>query len=1150
MTQSAKKILYIVFCTAMAIALALSCLFAQASAATDFSRKGYSVKTVGGAEFLREELKQELSDGELRYLQNNDVFSLKYSDNVPSSYVMVALTDNGVTVAPKAYSYLSDSGQPITWSPVSVNGVTIDGEITLPQVAEDYVTVLYQTHLTVDKQAVNALLNSYYYAAKAQSERFAQHNKEVADYNAYLAALQEYNDVLLPQYRQYLSDYADWKRKDDPYQAYLADYQTYLAELDAYNNYDYDKAQEQYQADMQRYQQYLSDMEQYDKLYEQYRQALESPDLVKMRNQLATLQYMSALCQGRSLRSAIMGNTVTQVLEHSGEIKTYLAATGLDKSAVDKARRATSALRDLISNYEQCTTDEQRYGVYASTYTQLKENFERLLRCLDYFYRDNFIRGQIQKQGKDLPYRILLAQLYEICNALDDETIENYEQCYLYNNPNASFFGSGYKISGQTPEQILGDCLLEDVNDALPLENGVPYIPAEPPKPQEMTKPDIPERPQRPVAPEVVPPPGPAPQVVLQPQLPSVTAEPSPYAPTADEQAMQQAFDNGEIELREELSTDREITVTTQVIKYFRNVEQVTVFFHASENADPYPVEGERNTYIEYPSELELPTKTRTGHTCIFDGWTYEDGTDVDWHNMRDGSELHLYPKFVETPNMYEVIWIVDGVQTVTHTPYGQIPVFDGIPAKADDPDGRQYRFTSWDRPLVPMTDQTAIYKAQFEASVLITWDVDGKTDVTSVWKGDVPAYPYGTPLKDPGKTIAYLFDKWDRPVTEAVSDTVYTAKFNQSVILSVEGRPSAVTLENDCYTAVFSTSSQQNIDLSVLVRLAEERNAAIALSCNSGAVVLHFAAEDVYALKQNEAVFYTFACVQTGVKEYAYRLDLYDGEQRPLSGEYTARVTVKGSFSATNSMLFRQEDNTQIRLTIKNNFAEFSMRANSEYQLLTRYGVTVAADSQNVLTASLSTNLRPGMKITLYTSDVPGKKLERIYAEDAEGNAVAITDNGFVMPESDVTIYAILSDIYYTVTFKADGKTLQTRTYRYGETVVPPANPVKAPDDKNSYVFDGWDKPLSPVSGDVEYNAVFKATPLEDLTDGELSSAAKALITFAAIGFAVVVALAIALPVVIRRKRKKRLASQTDRQARTDASDDEQNGDNAPKKQ
>ncbi len=62
------------------------------------------------------------------------------------------------------------------------------------------------------------------------------------------------------------------------------------------------------------------------------------------------------------------------------------------------------------------------------------------------------------------------------------------------------------------------------------------------------------------------------------------------------------------------------------------------------------------------------------------------------------------------------------------------------------------------------------------------------------------------------------------------------------------------------------------------------------------------------------------------------------------------------------------------------------------------------------------------------------------------------------------------------TVVFKhEDGTVLSSSQYAYGEDVIPPADPEKAPDDDGHYRFVGWDAQVVPCTGNTVYTAVFE---------------------------------------------------------------------------
>ena len=89
--------------------------------------------------------------------------------------------------------------------------------------------------------------------------------------------------------------------------------------------------------------------------------------------------------------------------------------------------------------------------------------------------------------------------------------------------------------------------------------------------------------------------------------------------------------------------------------------------------------------------------------------------------------------------------------------------------------------------------------------------------------------------------------------------------------------------------------------------------------------------------------------------------------------------------------------------------------------------------------------------------------------------------DENYKSPASDITVTLTYTLKQYTVTFVADGKTVQTLTLKHGDTITAPAdNPTKEQDEKNTYTFAGWDGFTAGMTAtqDVTFNAKFTETP------------------------------------------------------------------------
>ncbi len=112
---------------------------------------------------------------------------------------------------------------------------------------------------------------------------------------------------------------------------------------------------------------------------------------------------------------------------------------------------------------------------------------------------------------------------------------------------------------------------------------------------------------------------------------------------------------------------------------------------------------------------------------------------------------------------------------------------------------------------------------------------------------------------------------------------------------------------------------------------------------------------------------------------------------------------------------------------------------------------------------------------IPTYKGETPTKAADAQYSYEFKGwnkEIAAVTD--------DVTYIATYTATLntYTVTFQdEDGSVLQTAKVAYGTLPEYTATiPTKEADAQHSYVFNGWDKEIVAVSGDVVYTATYKA--------------------------------------------------------------------------
>ncbi len=1134
-------------------------LTAQAAAADpyNYTRAGDTASfTVNAADFLTQFTGEPVSAAERAYLEKNEPFALRYTAAITSSYVSAEYSEqeNTIGITARPYSYLAKNGVRVTWNPYSVNGAPMsekDGIFsymgTADNVTGDTVSVEYRTEFTVRARDISSFLNSAYTAGETAAEtadrETARYESEKAAYDGYVEALAAY-ETASEAYRTYLEENRSWTSKNERYQAYLREAEQYRKDKELYDARE--EIERKYLADLQSYRTYLADLQTYEQKMEQYREATASPEAQKVLYQLSILDYLTKPMTSldRTISGAILGESVTRVLAE----KDAIVLAGAEKGAVERANTATIALRTLLERYNTIKTDEDRYIFYVTCQKELSENFNTLFRCLEYFNGFDPIRKGISMMKRTEQYEVLLAQLYYLCNALDNAPIADYIKAYKYDKTGERFLDSSYRIGTRRrdPAEVLGaENVLADKDDALPLTGGYPNLPDEPVRPEEVKDPgSMPTIRDPGDPPAAVEAPGPAPAVVPDPgERPAQVAEPVPYRPTEEETALAAAFKNGEFTHRNAPEGDGKYTASVSVRKYFRNARTVTVYFYLTKSEGAMPEctleEVDVGTLAEYNGRT--PVKSETGYEFVFDGWEDETGEPVDITNIPapkgEGSDLRLYPRFRAIPIKYRVVWSLDGKDIEDECAYGTSPVYDsarfGVPQKTRA-GNRLYRFTGcWisggivygedGAPLPEMTDKTVHYVAQFEASYLITWSVDSRSTETAVWPGDMPDYG-SDPVRAPDSVYRYTFTGWDHPLAPATEDAVYVAEFERDPLVKAGGKFLGVSYSSaeNVFTADCASAPDSLVDAASLVAVASASDAGIRLRFMSATA--SFSASSVHIMSEGGVREIKFSALMTAEGDSLFSIDFTSSARAKVT--CPVDIVIVGNFDPVNSYLFGTDENgvtSRTHAEITATAISFTMYAGVQYDLYPMFKISLAGNESVTLSVK-ETLVRAGTPVTITAQCVPGVYLGSISVVAADGTEVAVSsDMVFTMPKSSVAVVATAAFYEYTITFRSEGMTLATRTMHYGDTVIPPADPVKAPDDTYQYVFTGWDKPIETVTGDAVYNATFRSEPLPVIPTGNTTLSRLIHIAYWAVPLFLAFVIALIVFLVVRHIRKKK---------------------------
>ncbi len=1060
----------------------------------DLSLPGYSGESYTAIDLLQMVSDQPVSETERNWLEENAFFEIKYCDAVPASYVDIQRAGGKVTVTAEPYRYTSVSGETVEFTPAKVNDMPFEhtGDtytLTFDEgtMSEDSVKISYEMPFPISVEDANFIVQGAYERAKEiadEIEKYGeqgsiylpareQYESDYAAYQAYLAAEAEY-EVASAAYEAYLKEYKKWSRANEAYKNYLADYGYYLKDQAKYEEYVENYAK--YQEDLTAFNEYRADLEQYNRDHAAYEAALNSPEMRTFYEQLAYMDFIEepALLNGaqRTLYSAIMGDSVTKVLaQRDALIETQKNL----RQPIELADKATRILReDILPRYHALKTasDEDKYSFYITNHAKMRDAFCDLFRALDFMYRQDAVRFGISHENRTPQYRILLAQLFYICNLLTDGPVANYDKTYLYGGKRYDF-DSTYRIDKLTPRELLaGSVIPVDNDNAEPLEGGVPTIPAEPKKPAEVPDPGKPPVSQpKPYKPEPVEDPGEAPMPVDEPIKPEEVkepVEPKPFIPTDAERALAEAFEAGEYHERPEQTAGLDLKIEATCTKYLRG-DFATLRYYFTD------AEGEQNFYeAEYPLGGELPdtskivpSKESVGYTCEFTGgWELVLGDErvpFDPAALQAGGNYVLYPAFSLTPKRFPVVWEVDGKEYEDTCEYGAIPVFDGVLEKQCE-GAECYVFTGWS---------------------------DGEK-----------FYPESENLPTMSERGAH-----------------YTAEFAASSLLLFKGDKIKVSYEEGHFSSDI-TSAYLPIDISALFARAYECDADVNLSVSGSQFI--FSQDAVEAITGSGADSLLISIKESSRSTYSFRIGFRGGQP-----DCTVSVRARAYLDPSHAYLF-DESGEIVPCRVSGKELLFSMKCNAEYSLKGLYRVSISpSDAVTFSTDAKDGLAQPGDTVKVELGEfAPGRELGSIYVVDADGKEIPVTENAFTMPEGDVTVGITAAYHVYTITFCSEGKVVRTQTYRYGEEIVPPVDPSKPSDGEYSFTFTGWDHEVGVCTKDDTFNAVYSQ---EKLPDPPKAGPSKLfiLIKTAKIGLPILLVLICALItfLIVRKVLKRRRA-------------------------
>ncbi len=1034
----------------------------------DYSNPNATDKlTLNSADILERALGIDLSDAESEYLALFGGESITYGERVPTSSVMseyFADTDSLLVIA-KIYEYTTSSGFKMTWTPIrAVVGETEqslaptgDGRYSATfanagEQGSEQVRVIYSTSVAVSRKTVNSIINQAYNDAAL----WAEYADTIGKKTEYADAMLEYEKYLAER-NIYAENYAAYMKYLDElaeYESALAVYEKYTAELEEYN------------AKYAEYSKYLEEKKEYDRKVALYEEYLKNIETVAYHISLIDGVKNTSTSLNRAVYNAIVGDTVTQVIENKDVIANNL--TGIGGAVIDLAGEATENLRSLFADYFALTDEADKYLYYTLNYEKFRDNFTNLLKSLDYLYENGKVRVALgERDGMKEKYEILLAQLYYVVTALNDGPVSKYS--------GSGLFDSSYKILGKTPLSILGTPYMTDKNNAKPLSSGYP-VKVEMPTITEVEKPIKPTPVLEPVPPKEVADPGDAPEEVARPTPPTLVDAPYPLddpdvLPT-EVQKLITAYESGALAPREEIAENKRITLEITAEKKFLNIDEILIRFYGSDGALLDDVNAERFSYVEFAGSL--PSKNEDDYASYsFIGWQTEDGTLIDMTSVDcDGYELDLYPAFAPNYKLYEVKWLVDGNEIIAYERLGDIPEFHETPSKADT-DGVYYEFVGWDVEPAPVStnEDENVYRAVFDAKFILPFsngsgallEFDGTSFIADCTLSSQKRFNIANLLPRAAKTGGIVILAKGFTLEISYSDVI---KMNEAGVAEIS-----------------VTTSQRGIDgYSFAVSLYDADGAAVKDQIYT-TVTLPFRFSD----PENMRLYY-----DTGDgKEFIRAVP----DEKSLTVSALCGVT---HYAVTEYSVDVMENNSMYYISVDKTTASAGERVKIYCHENIGYDI-----------------------LSVYLIDTAGEETELTVGE---------TENSyeFVMPAEGVSVGVECRALEYTVNFVSDGKVLSSQVYKYGEIPTPPNAPQKASDGAYRYEFVGWNYKVDAVSADKVYRALYKAIPLpvKEKPDGLIISDSVMRLIMRALtlcGYACVIFLPAATVITVKLVRRKR---------------------------
>ena len=452
----------------------------------------------------------------------------------------------------------------------------------------------------------------------------------------------------------------------------------------------------------------------------------------------------------------------------------------------------------------------------------------------------------------------------------------------------------------------------------------------------------------------------------------------------------------------------------------------------------------------------ETPSKAATAqYTYVFDGWSPAIGavTGNITYTATYAAEVNTYDAVFENEDGTEL-------QKSEQLEYGTLPVYSGAtPTKAATAQ-YSYVFKGWNKTIVPITEDvvyTATYTTQTNSYTIVFKNYDGtELQSSEVEYGVIPSYSGAIPTKPTDGVNTYSFAGWNVDPVAVVGDAVYTATFSNATnkyVITFYDEDGETVLQDDefvygatpiCENPQKAATAEYTYTFNGWSPAIEKVTGTASYVATYRAVknsyVIDFVDEDGTTILQSSEVEYgempmyvEATPTKASTAQYSYLFDGWDSEIEAVTGAATYTATYQATVNEY-IIIFKDEDGTELK--------HYSVK----------YGeIPSCEEPSKVATAQYTYNFSE------WTPAVVAVVGTATYTATYESNVHT-----------------------YVVTFKNENgdELLKIEDVPYGTTpVYSGATPEKVATEQYEYTFDGWDKTIVPVVGDVTYTATFAAS-------------------------------------------------------------------------